>query len=54
MMINRTDDKDHETLLRILAPKQSKSGFRCQECGRSIPIGRYSCPKCKSTDIDLG
>jgi len=27
--------------------------FWCQECGRKIPSGRHSCPKCGSEDIDL-
>jgi len=27
--------------------------FWCQECGRKIPPGRHTCPKCGSEDIDL-
>jgi len=31
----------------------SKGTFWCQECGRKIPEGRHTCPKCGSEDIDI-
>jgi len=34
-------------------PSVISKTFWCQECGRKLPEGRHTCPKCGSEDIDI-